>query len=335
MEVEGLDGATPPTGDRVGKQPFKDKLKKIGKNGLDKPVKSRVRNRDRPTPCPYCEKILSRTDTLKPHILSQHPGKKVPIKIVSTPVKGGNGDSFVLASPAGGKDGSVSFALMKAGGKKTFKIISSPLKSAGKKLKSVPSSAKKGGKKGSVLKATSVKSKESSSTDKEKKQNKPKDKSGAAIAPRLDWRKIWSSGNPVFVKFNFNKPKKRKRTHSELSLDLETLFNESMEKKPRLEDQTVPSPKQNSTNPVRNNFSVPKKDKLGKLKSPQKASRENVKPCNVQHESRKPAGTISSLGSPSLIELHRRSLDNALTPVRKLVSPPKKKIEILQSITYK
>ena len=39
-----------------------------------------------PTPCPYCKKVLSRRSSLQPHIIAQHPGKKVPVKIVSNAV---------------------------------------------------------------------------------------------------------------------------------------------------------------------------------------------------------------------------------------------------------
>jgi hypothetical protein len=60
------------------------------------------KGRNRPTPCPYCHKILSRTDGLRPHILSLHPGQKVPVRVTSSPVVANPGTSApppVAASP--------------------------------------------------------------------------------------------------------------------------------------------------------------------------------------------------------------------------------------------
>jgi uncharacterized Zn-finger protein len=45
-----------------------------------------VTGRGRPTPCPYCQKIFSRSDVIRPHIMAVHPGEKVPIRVTSSPV---------------------------------------------------------------------------------------------------------------------------------------------------------------------------------------------------------------------------------------------------------
>ncbi len=45
-----------------------------------------VTGRGRPTPCPYCHKIFSRSDVIRPHIMAVHPGEKVPIRVTSSPV---------------------------------------------------------------------------------------------------------------------------------------------------------------------------------------------------------------------------------------------------------
>ena len=42
--------------------------------------------RGRPTPCPYCHKLFSRSDAIRPHVLAIHPKKKVPIRVTSSPV---------------------------------------------------------------------------------------------------------------------------------------------------------------------------------------------------------------------------------------------------------
>jgi hypothetical protein len=47
-----------------------------------------VTGRGRPTPCPYCQKIFSRSDVIRPHIMAVHPGEKVPIRVTSSPVVG-------------------------------------------------------------------------------------------------------------------------------------------------------------------------------------------------------------------------------------------------------
>ena len=53
--------------------------------------------RKRATPCPYCRKILSRSDGLRPHILALHPGQKVPVRVTSSPIQ----------PPKGGENGAV------------------------------------------------------------------------------------------------------------------------------------------------------------------------------------------------------------------------------------
>ena len=38
-----------------------------------------------PTPCPYCGQVMSRRDSVKPHIIAKHPGQPVPANICSIP----------------------------------------------------------------------------------------------------------------------------------------------------------------------------------------------------------------------------------------------------------
>ena len=141
------------------------------------------KNRAKPTPCPHCPFIASRTDNLKPHILSKHPGKQVP---VFTPVR-----------------------------TKTKTEKSS--KGADQKSAKVPKE-----------KSVKVADKKSVKVADKKSAKVPKEKSFTADLPSsVDWSSVWKAGSPVFVKFNFNKHnRKRKRTDSTASLDLETLFSD-------------------------------------------------------------------------------------------------------------
>ena len=38
-----------------------------------------------PTPCPYCGQVMSRRDSVKPHIIAKHPGQPIPSNICSVP----------------------------------------------------------------------------------------------------------------------------------------------------------------------------------------------------------------------------------------------------------
>jgi len=257
----------------------------------------RVRNRSAPTPCPYCDAVLSRPDKLKHHIIHKHPGKQVPIRVCSSPVK----------------VDSASTAVVKMAGKSKLKTQESA------KLLTTSSSK-------------AVKSSHASKTE--------------DSSYEMDWKKLWSSGNLVYVKFNFTRAKKRKRTDSEISFDLEELERPAQKKINKTEvSKNVKPKKSNEKKKSSQENKIPSTKKSsknsggGKSSSLQNISKVDFKksfgsPKMSPKISKLGPSKVSTLGSPSLIERHRLSMENALSPSRKPVSPPKKKIQILQSISY-
>ena len=83
------------------KLPPHDKTEKKNSTKTTQPsneLQSAVRKRA--TPCPYCRKILSRSDGLRPHILALHPGQKVPVRVTSSPIQPPKGGPVrVTSSP--------------------------------------------------------------------------------------------------------------------------------------------------------------------------------------------------------------------------------------------
>ena len=160
---------------------------------LDPKGPGKKKKRSNPTPCPYCDLILSRSDAVRGHVISKHPKVKVPEKGLPFPKK----------SIKKGKTNSQA----KTSTSSTKKDNADKKSSANEKSKIKPKSAK--------------------TIEKSRKQ--PGSEAQFESPSSRDWKNLWQAGSPVYVKFNFSKQqRKRKRTRTEScnSVDLETLLSD-------------------------------------------------------------------------------------------------------------
>ena len=241
------------------------------------------KSRASPTPCPYCDSILSRTDNLKPHIIAKHPGQKLPVKIVSTNLSPKKTDAepkvIVLgkakdsSSSKTKPDGSTPDTKNKEGSSKkkgdsdinSVPVKLDPKEQVKKKKRSNPTPCpycdlilsrsdavrghviskhpevkvpekgipfpKKAIKKGKTDKKSSKNDKANNKQKSAKAANKstkqPRREEQFESPSSRDWTNLWKAGSPVYVKFNFSKQqRKRTRTESSNSVDLETLLSD-------------------------------------------------------------------------------------------------------------
>ena len=195
---------------KAKKKSTSDKDHKEGKKSEKKSDKVKI-------PCPYCGKLLSRRDKVYDHIKTVHPGSKLPnkIKVEKVSEKGKKGKE--KKKEKGKKKKEEKGDKGKEKKKEKGKGEKDKKKTKSKEKNSTEKTAKKikKDKKGKQLtKAGKSKLK----IQKVKKKILIQD-SSQVLARAM--KKVWSSSDPVYVKFRFTKPAKRQRTDSEVSVELD------------------------------------------------------------------------------------------------------------------